>query len=83
MSKLDETFKKIINWINFNDDQLNYGCCSNFCDKENFTDYRYKCLICYDYDLCGNCFEERKFNSKHEICHPMHRFGIFKINISF
>lgn len=50
----------------------NFGC--DFCKKTDFLEYRYKCLICDNYDLCGTCFEKRKTNNDHDICHPMVRF---------
>jgi hypothetical protein len=80
MAKLELTLRNIIKDINFNDDELNYQCRCDNCGKENFTEYRFKCLICKDYDLCGRCFEERKLNKEHEICHPMHRFGFYQID---
>ena len=31
--------------------------CDN-CMKSNFTGKRYKCLICYDFDLCSECYDQ-------------------------
>lgn len=33
--------------------------CDN-CMKSNFTGKRYKCLICYDFDLCSVCYDQSK-----------------------
>jgi hypothetical protein len=49
-----------------------YRC--DVCKKEDFLEYRYKCLICEDYDQCGKCFERRKINQNHYLSHPMVRF---------
>jgi hypothetical protein len=46
----------------------------DYCKKNNFTEYRYKCLICDDFDLCGTCFERRTITSNHQLEHPMVRY---------
>ena len=38
------------------------------CRKKNFSIHRYKCLICNDFNLCANCYENK---STHSIHHPM------------
>ena len=37
---------------------VNVTC--DVCDNSDFSCYRYKCLICSDYDICGFCFEKKK-----------------------
>ncbi len=55
-----------------------HDCTCDNCGRKNFTEYRYKCLICNDYDLCGTCFESRKENKDHVTSHPMSRFDVPK-----
>jgi hypothetical protein len=52
---------------------LNFAYC-DYCYK-NITSPRWKCSICKDFDLCGNCYEVRS-NNPHDInghvnWHPM------------
>lgn len=51
-----------------------HTCKCDVCEREDFTQYRYKCLICNDYDQCGKCFEKRVVSKGHELGHPMVRF---------
>ena len=53
-----------------------HPCTCDNCEKSHFLEYRYKCLICDDYDLCGSCFEKRKINKTHQINHPLVRFDV-------
>ena len=41
------------------------------CQKSDFFGFRYKCAVCENYDLCSDCFEERKTSQDHEKNHPM------------
>ncbi len=46
-----EKLEELSSSLNTNKD-IHY-CICDICKKENFTEYRYKCLTCNDYDLCG------------------------------
>lgn len=47
------------------------GVSCDSCLKGNFRGKRYKCLICYDYDLCATCYEAGATNTRHTTDHPM------------
>lgn len=47
------------------------GVRCNACARANFRGKRYKCLICYDYDLCERCFEEEVTDSAHKAEHAV------------
>lgn len=47
------------------------GVSCNSCRKNNFRGLRYKCLICYDYDLCSACYEAGLTSTRHTVSHPM------------
>jgi len=49
---------------------MNVGIKCDGCSDQNFYGYRYKCLICENFDFCGQCFEERKTAKDHELGHP-------------
>jgi serine/threonine protein kinase len=46
-----------------------YKC--NYCSKKDPSGYYYKCIECYDYGLCSQCFEKRKSNESHQTCHKV------------
>ena len=56
------------------DDSLSYNVhdvsCSG-CNSTQIYSDRYRCLVCVDYDLCGNCFEERRQTKAHLSGHTM------------
>lgn len=47
------------------------GVSCDSCLKGNFRGRRYKCLVCYDYDLCATCYESGATNTRHTVDHPM------------
>ncbi|ENN76872.1 hypothetical protein YQE_06713, partial [Dendroctonus ponderosae] len=47
------------------------GVSCDSCLKNNFRGRRYKCLVCYDYDLCAVCYESGATNTRHTTDHPM------------
>ena len=47
------------------------GVSCDSCMKANFKGRRYKCLICYDYDLCATCYEAGVTTGRHSTDHAM------------
>lgn len=47
------------------------GVSCDSCLKSNFRGRRYKCLNCYDYDLCASCYEDGATSTRHSADHPM------------
>uniref|UniRef100_A0A8D8ZYF1 RING-type E3 ubiquitin transferase n=1 Tax=Cacopsylla melanoneura TaxID=428564 RepID=A0A8D8ZYF1_9HEMI len=47
------------------------GVSCDSCLKGNFRGRRYKCLVCYDYDLCGACYDAGATTTRHTTEHPM------------
>ena len=48
------------------------GVSCDACGKGSFSGKRYKCLVCYDFDLCAECYETGETgNGRHTTTHPM------------
>ncbi|XP_052772264.1 E3 ubiquitin-protein ligase KCMF1-like isoform X2 [Mya arenaria] len=47
------------------------GVSCDSCLKSNFRGKRYKCLVCYDYDLCATCYESGATSTRHTNDHSV------------
>ncbi|XP_076470185.1 E3 ubiquitin-protein ligase KCMF1-like isoform X2 [Babylonia areolata] len=47
------------------------GVSCDSCLKGNFRGRRYKCLVCYDYDLCATCYEAGATTTRHTTDHAV------------
>ncbi|XP_077548658.1 uncharacterized protein LOC144161995 isoform X1 [Haemaphysalis longicornis] len=47
------------------------GVSCNACSRPSFRGKRYKCLICFDYDLCERCYEEGVTDTAHKTEHAV------------
>lgn len=50
---------------------LHVGVRCNACSRSDFPGKRYKCLICYDYDLCEMCYEAQVTEADHKTEHAV------------
>ncbi|KAL1117258.1 hypothetical protein AAG570_004584 [Ranatra chinensis] len=50
---------------------LHEGVSCDCCLQSNFKDRRYKCLVCYDYDLCATCYDAGGTTGRHTLSHPV------------
>merc|ERR1712226_387158 len=55
--KIEENIKKGKNDAK-NENQIHAGVTCDSCEKQPIEGYRYKCVVCDDYDLCGSCEAE-------------------------
>jgi hypothetical protein len=69
MTVLIDDHKKAENGIE------NHRVQCNACGSLRIRSDRYKCLECYDYDLCGTCFDRRRETLKHISGHAMVHFS--------
>ena len=51
------------------------GVSCDRCGKSGFTGLRYKCLLCFDFDLCADCYnslgDDTASNGRHTSSHPV------------
>ena len=67
LDNLDDLFKALV-LCNLG---CHFGVTCDSCSSENIFGYRYLCAICEDYNLCSNCFEDRKQTKDHQLHHPL------------
>ena len=63
--------KSVCTFVNKTLCSSDLGVSCDSCLKGNFRGRRYKCLICYDYDLCATCYEAGATTTRHTTEHPM------------
>lgn len=47
------------------------GITCSVCNAKDIQGIRYVCLICWDYELCQNCYDEKRNSAQHRSHHPM------------
>ncbi|XP_055342191.1 LOW QUALITY PROTEIN: uncharacterized protein LOC129590815 [Paramacrobiotus metropolitanus] len=47
------------------------------CRTQPFNGLRYRCLRCYNYNMCQNCFFTGKFNKSHRLRHPIREYSSY------
>ena len=51
--------------------QVHYNIQCNGCQMDPLEGVRYKCNVCYDFDLCSKCYEKKFQNDSHTSSHSM------------
>ena len=46
----------------------------NICKAFPITGFRYRCLKCFNFDMCQNCFLAGKSHKSHKLSHPMQEY---------
>ncbi|RDD42431.1 Dystrobrevin beta [Trichoplax sp. H2] len=47
------------------------------CEKQNFTGLRYKCLQCYNYQQCQDCYWRGRISAQHDLDHNVKEFAVW------
>lgn len=46
----------------------------NICKEYPISGFRYRCLKCFNFDMCQNCFFSGKKAKNHKLTHPMQEY---------
>lgn len=46
------------------------GVSCDICMRRRITGRKYKCLICYDFDICAECYDNKRVSAFHSCSHP-------------
>ena len=46
----------------------------NICKEYPIVGFRYRCLKCFNFDMCQNCFFSGKKAKNHKLTHPMQEY---------
>ncbi|XP_065223372.1 dystrophin, isoforms A/C/F/G/H-like isoform X12 [Planococcus citri] len=46
----------------------------NICKEYPITGFRYRCLKCFNFDMCQNCFFSGRKGKTHKLSHPMQEY---------
>ncbi|XP_049531083.1 dystrophin isoform X2 [Anopheles darlingi] len=46
----------------------------NICKEYPIEGFRYRCLKCFNFDMCQKCFFTGKSTKNHKLSHPMHEY---------
>ena len=54
--------------------EFHYGVSCGVCDREIIDRIRYRCLVCFDYELCYTCYNAFAVSHQHTNKHEMEQF---------
>jgi len=46
------------------------------CKEYPIVGFRYRCLKCFNFDLCQTCFWSGRVSKSHRVTHPMHQYSL-------
>ncbi|KAK7605202.1 hypothetical protein V9T40_007060 [Parthenolecanium corni] len=55
-------------------ENANHPARCNICDQYPIKGFRYRCLKCFNFDMCQNCFFSGRKGQTHKLSHPMKEY---------